>query len=696
MQYKISFAHWVNYLPGLIVLTFSMLALYFSVSIIEAYNHSLDAARFHEVENYNIYESAGGTFPAIKSGGPQAQAGQLQSEPTQVMQPTVMKRRGARSIDMHSKAIQSRLYWSVISLGLIGFILVLLNANKLRQLKEGKEEKEHYLALLKSRLAAMEATLDGIGIIDKIGDLTYMNKALMDLHGIEEHQGQSYLGQNWLKLYTDKGGQDIQDTVLPALEGVGYWRGEAPILRADEQIVWAELTLTRLDDGGLIGTARDITQKRKDFAEKQELQSQFYQAQKMEAIGRLAGGVAHDFNNILAAMNGYAEFLIDDLDQETQQHQFAQNILQAGHQARELVDQILTFSRRKESVSEDMDLLIAVQECLSLLKASMPKTIEIKTEINLNNAPINGNPTQISQVIMNLCVNAKDAMDESHGALTLGLSMIALTDYDVLRTDHSALDGPSAATAASKIQELGEGAAQLTLGQLKRGQGYACLSVTDSGLGMDKIVMEHVFEPFFTTKSVDKGTGLGLATVHGVVLSHGGALMIDSVVGQGTTFKLFFPVIEGFKSNVGGNTMGECKNAGGEILLVEDKASVREMMKKLLQRLGYGVTCARTGLEALDVLRENYESIDLVLTDQNMPKMTGIELVHEAYQDFPDLPFILLSGYSEKKMQKMIHDHVAIKAVLKKPASKNVLAQKIGAILSANTNEGASIRVDVE
>jgi len=652
---KKGFLNLLNYIPGLVILIFGMLALHSSVSLIEE-------RKAYVSENLEFSKQS----PEVD-------------------------RSAQNSLFVRIQNIEKKerwLYWSVLLMGLSGFVLIVLNTDKLKKLKQANEEKKDSLVLLENRLAAMEATRDGIGLIDGEGNLTYMNPALMSLHDILVENFDQYIGRPWEQLYMHKDPEvqearlNIQRKVMPELRKNGYWQGETPIARKGDEIVNAELSLTLLPDGGFIGTVRDLSERIKTDKEKKELESQFYQAQKMEAIGRLAGGIAHDFNNILAAMNGYAEFLTDDLEEGSPQHKFALNILQAGRQARDLVDQMLAFSRRKQSTKETLDIIVPVHETLSMLKATLPKTIEVETQIDVSHAPIDGNANQIAQVIMNLCVNAKDAIEDDHGVLRLGLNIIRSDEYDFPEPLVDALPEASVVPPV-KIDEPGPASTRLVLGQLVRDRKYVCLSVEDTGCGMSKLIMEHIFEPFFTTKPVDKGTGLGLATVHGVVTGHQGAMTIHSELQKGTRFDILFPMAEEDIEEKPVDREEELLQQGsGNILLVEDQDSVRDMMISMLERLGYKAESCASGLEALDFLRENPDQFDLVITDHNMPKMTGLELVQQIHIDMPDLPFILLSGYSQEKMKALMQDHPAIKEILRKPVSKQVLSHKIQAVLS--------------
>lgn len=420
----------------------------------------------------------------------------------------------------------------------------------------------------------------------------------------------------------------------------------------------------------------ELQEARKD---KDDLRDQLFQAQKLEAVGRLAGGIAHDFNNILAAMNGYAEFLIDDLDKKTPQHGFAQNILKAGVQAREIVDKMLAFSRRDHDESLQVDIKSSIHEMLSMLKVSLPKTIELNTDITEEDAYIQGNKTQISQALMNLCVNAKDAIEGKRGALSISVKPVVADEYSYIEKSDE-LPGAND-TPLIDLEDIAENHTRLILGRLAKDYDYISVKLSDTGSGMTRAVMEHIFEPFFTTKSVDKGTGLGLAMVHGVVLSHRGVLVINSVLKEGTTFELLFPSVDLDEDD--NAITAEPSNGGtGRVLLVEDQDDVRKMMMTMLKRLGFEAECCEDGAEGLSVLRENPDYFDVVLTDQNMPNMTGVELIQATSSVYPDLPFVVLSGYSKEKMEKIMQQEPTVKALLKKPVMRDVLLETLTAVIA--------------
>lgn len=590
------------------------------------------------------------------------------------------------------------LYGSIILLAAFALILLVLNAHKMKKLEFNNKEKHETLSLLEKRLAAMEASRDGIMIIDGHKNLSYMNKALCSVLSLNSEMREKYYGQLWKNIFHPSDLYFLDETIIPELEEQGYWQGEYALTNQNLGAVHAEISMTLLQGGGVVGTIQNVSERHKAHNEKKQLEEQFYQAQKMEAIGRLAGGIAHDFNNILAAMNGYAEFLVDDLAPESQQHQFAKNILQAGRQARGLVDQMLAFSRRSDNAFDVFDLTDPIKETLSMVQSSFPKTIEVQGFVNMPFAPIKGNPTQMTQILMNLCVNARDAMEgnDDHGSLMIRLDEYKVGPYFNIVGVLTEGFPEKGATPLMRIDDVGPGRTQLVLGSLVKGKHYAKLSVQDCGTGMSRSVLERIFEPFFTTKPVDKGTGLGLATVHGVVVTHNGFMIIDTTIGQGTVFELFLPLDEeNFSKQKQKNKMEEekvfQKSESNEndirLLLVEDQKNVQDMMVSMLERMGYDVFVCNDGLEGLGLLRDEPETFDVVISDHNMPNMTGLEMIQQVSLFAPDLPFILLSGYSEQELHDIMGAHKAIKAIMRKPAQKDVLKAKIEEILDESKKE---------
>lgn len=547
-------------------------------------------------------------------------------------------------------------------------------------------------SLLQNRLMAIEASQEGVAIINPFSQLTYMNNALFNIYGIPAEAEDQFIGENWLRLFPEDQAKFVSEKALAAIEREGFWTGPVELRLDGGNVQRLDIALSRLPDGGLICTTRDVTERHKNEREKKQLEEQFYQAQKMEAVGRLAGGIAHDFNNILAAIGGYAEFLEEDLEEGSQQQDFAKKILKAGWEAKTLVDQMLAFSRRKDSVMEPVDLAVSLRETVSILNASLPKSIEIEQTYDAPGAVIGGNASQIMQVFMNLCVNARDAIDTNKGTIGIGLSLKTGEDFPLAEARMDDFPDPRE-QPPTWIEDMAAGKTRLVLGRVAKGQAYAVVRISDTGSGMSRIVMEHIFEPFFTTKPVNKGTGLGMATVHGLLTGHRGAMVIESTLGRGTVFDLYFPAsgqkisaaAEADKKN--GRT---AQSKAATILLVEDQETVRDMMINMLARLGYTVETCPSGLEALDRVRESPGAFDLVITDESMPKMSGTELVHQVHYDFPGIPFIMLTGYTKQQLEDIAQNHPAIRAILKKPVTRDALAREIAAVLDSK-RAGATV-----
>lgn len=578
---------------------------------------------------------------------------------------------------------------AVLALAAISVFYIYINGQQNKALRKGSEDIKKTNDLLQRRVAAIEMSLDGVLITNAERQLKYLNQCFIDLYGLSQSDIAASMNEDWLKIFPEEAQKTLVNETLPRLKRNGEWRGEIQINlpQADNQTaknVVIELSVTKLPDGGIVATSHDVSKDKQAEKHKKDLESQFYQAQKMEAVGRLAGGMAHDFNNILAAINGYAEFLIEDLENHPAEQKFAHKILAAGHQARELIDQILTFSRRSQPTAEYVDLVNVLDENYSMMKATAMSTIEIRQDIALDHAQISGNAVQISQAVMNLCVNALDAMEDEHGMLTIQMHKASPQDTSSFQPLLDELPAVSQ-TALIRLDAIDDLTSLLRLGSLAKDVEYACITISDTGSGMSKVVMEHVFEPFFTTKPVDKGTGLGLSTVHGVVAQHQGAMYIKSTLGQGTRFDLFLPLVKGAKvtAEAPPEHLQKFEFEESRVLLVEDEESVRDMAQKMLSRMGFTVLIAKDGEEALNLLGHMEEDtmVDLVLTDHSMPKMTGLELVQECQIRYPNMPFVLLSGFSKEKLSRIRGDYSAIKAVLRKPISQSLLKEKLYDVL---------------
>jgi len=395
---------------------------------------------------------------------------------------------------------------------------------------------------------------------------------------------------------------------------------------------------------------RDITDRRRLEEERQKLEQQLIQSQKMESLGTLAGGIAHDFNNILTPIIGFAELVIDDFSKGSLTHAHLSEILTAANRASDLVSQILTFSRKSETVYSPLAIRTIIKESLKLLRSVIPSTIEIRHDL-AESGLVMSNPTQIHQVIMNLCTNASQAMGEEGGVMEVSLHKVNLDQETATSLD------------------INPGA-------------YLRLMVSDTGHGIPPEIMERIFEPYFTTKEVGHGTGLGLSVVHGIVKSHRGTIICRSVLKEGTTFEVYLPEIESEKK-VEGQFEKESIPTGTErILFIDDEAALTRLAEDMLKKLGYKVTTKTNSVEAFDLFKERPHEFDLVITDMTMPGLTGDRLAQKTMEIRPDIPVILCSGYSEHISEEKAKA-IGIREFVMKPLGTKKFAETIRTVLDA-------------
>ncbi len=392
------------------------------------------------------------------------------------------------------------------------------------------------------------------------------------------------------------------------------------------------------------GIAKNLS----DAIELKNAEKQLVQSQKMEAIGTLAGGIAHDFNNILAAIIGYAEMAKDDCQPESSVAEDLDKVLEGGNRAKDLVQQILAFSRQDEMERFPMQPASVVNEAIKMLRPSLPTTIEINQDITTATGLILADPTRLHQILMNLCTNAFHAMEETGGKLDISLKEVTLSTEDL-------------------VHELNVEAGT-----------FVQLSVRDSGPGIATEIRNNIFNPYFTTKKTGKGTGMGLAIVHGIVKSYGGFISLYSEQGVGTAFHIFIPVIE--KEPLPDIDDIEPIPAGRDrILFIDDEEILTKIGKSMLEKLGYHVTARNNSMEALETFQNQPDLFDLVITDQTMPGMTGADIATKMIEIRPDIPIILCTGYStvisEEKAKSMGINEFALKPLSKKDMS--VLIRKV-------------------
>ena len=516
------------------------------------------------------------------------------------------------------------------------------------KLKRGIDERKQAEELLKDSeqkyRTLVEEGFDGI-FIHKGSEIIFANKLFYNMLGYDEGE---LLGlDHWLVYHPDY--QEItRERAQACMQGeMPPPQYEVRLQRKDGSWFYGEISARAviLDREPSVQVwVRDVTQQK-------TLESQLQRAQKMEAIGTLAGGIAHDFNNILSAVLGYTELAMCQVENRTAVQGNLQEVLNAGKRARDLVKQILTFSRQADYEQKPIQVKLVVKESLKLLRASLPTTIEIRQNIK-SDSLIMGDLTQIHQIMMNLCTNAGHAMQAKGGVLE-----VSLTDEEV---DLASVSGNP---------DLNPG-------------HYLQLTVSDTGHGMRPEVMEQIFDPFFTTKGPGEGTGLGLSVVHGIVKSHGGDIHAYSEPGNGTTFKIFFPAIKG-RAEVLTQLEKPVLTGTEHILFIDDELALVKLGHQILESLGYKVTTRTSSIEALELFKAQPGRFDLVITDMTMPLMTGKELSAKLIKIRPDIPIILCTGFSSRINEEK-GSAIGIQAFVMKPILRRTMAETIRRVLDQN------------
>lgn len=452
--------------------------------------------------------------------------------------------------------------------------------------------------------------------------------------------------------------EDIDQTANNQLYKEKYWdkmHPEAPVsiegthIRKDGTTFPVEIREGLMELGEkkvILSLVRDMTERLDSEDEKHRLESQLQQAQKMESIGTLAAGIAHDFNNILSPIYGYVELAQMKVEKNTELMNYLDEVHSAAHRAGDLVKQILTFSRQDTEKFSPVEVHVIIKEALKLLRATIPSTIEIKQQISPQCGYVMANPTQVHQVLMNLCTNAYHAMRETGGTLGVSLMPKEITSHDILK-NINLRPGP-----------------------------YMMLEVSDTGVGMDKETISRVFEPYFTTKSKGEGTGMGMSVVHGIIKSHGGNITVYSEPGKGTTVHVYLPIIEKEITEEETVHPGPIPTGAERILLVDDEESVINVEKDLLESIGYKIVPYLDPEKAVAHFRTQPEAYDLVITDMTMPRMTGDKLALEILSIRPDIPIIMCTGFSE-----LINKEEALKIGIRKFVTKPIIIKSFARTL---------------
>jgi signal transduction histidine kinase/CheY-like chemotaxis protein len=402
---------------------------------------------------------------------------------------------------------------------------------------------------------------------------------------------------------------------------------------------------------------RNITERKIVEKEKDILTDKLNQAQRMETVGILAGGIAHDFNNILTIIFGNAELAIEEISLGNPVRNSIEEVLKASIRAKDLVRQILTFSRKDKTKFIPIKPQSLIKETLKLLRSTTPTTISIIQDISDDCGAIMTDITQFHQVIMNLFGNAVQAMSEK-GEVTISLKEVNINSNDF--NNFSIMSRHS----------------------MKNPGAFARFSVGDTGSGIDQEIIEQIFDPFFTTKQIGEGTGMGLSVVHGIVESQGGFITVESEKDKGSTFNVFIPITQ--KEEILKVEESSLLQTGTErILLVDDEESLLVMAKRMLEGLGYKVTSQSSSNKALETFKSNPAHFDLLMTDQSMPNLSGTELIAEVLKVRPDMPIILCSGYSTKVSEEN-YEKTSNNMYLSKPYSKKLLSETVRKVLDGN------------
>jgi PAS domain S-box-containing protein len=506
------------------------------------------------------------------------------------------------------------------------------------------------LSEVQARLAlVLENTSDVVSFATPQGNLLFLNRAGRKLLGVRE--GIPVTHYRLGDLHSKDARPRIEVEALKEAIETGSWQGETALQNSNGPDIPVSLLILSHHhaDGSIdfISTiARDISEARRAEEARTGLEKQLRAAQKMEALGTLAGGIAHDFNNILTGILGNAELLRVTLTEDASTQQQIASIIRASGRARDLIRQMLAFGRPQESRRAPILIWPVVEEAAVLLRASIPASIEIISDCKAPSAVALADPVQIHQVIMNLGANAAHAMAEKDGILTIRQEVVELREEDLDAKD-----------------------------QLRPGK-WIKVSISDTGHGMTPEIQERIFEPFFTTKATGQGTGLGLSVVHGILRSHGGAVIVRSAPDAGSTFELYFPLIENARP-VASEPRAEIPQGHGErLLLVDDEEIVLMVAAKTVNQLGYQCVTFTDPVEALIYFQAKGRDLDLLLTDLSMPRLSGAALATAIREIRPDFPVIISTGFSGR-LKPGEAEKAGARAILSKPYQMHELAQAL-------------------
>ena len=494
---------------------------------------------------------------------------------------------------------------------------------------------------------------DGVITYAADGRITFANPAAARLSGA--NRPEDLIGTQVLAQVHPEVREAARARFERALQGEHFTAVESRLLRLDGTSYPAEVTSAPIGDDFVLTVARDLSERHRAQTDRAALEERLRQAEKLEALGTLAGGVAHDFNNVLAAILGHAEALSGELPAGSVAREDAEQIAAAGRRARGVVQQILAFARRQPREAAAIDVARAVREELPLVRAATPATIEIRTRTDAGAGAISADPTQVHQLLLNLCANARDAMAVRGGVL----------EIEVDRAEAPAPEAP---------------------GGLAQGS-YVRLAVSDSGQGMDAPTRSRAFEPYFTTKPVGAGSGLGLSVVHGIAAGLGGAVTLESAPGEGTRVEVWLPRLADPAPPPQPARGAAPAAVHRRVLLVDDDPPVARAVRRMLETLGYEVTTEVTAEAAFERFHEAPDAFDLVLTDQTLPRMGGDELTLALLAVRPSLPVLICTGYSAR-LDEAAARAIGARALLAKPLDRRQLGEALAAALADRLGVG--------
>ena len=506
--------------------------------------------------------------------------------------------------------------------------------------------------------AITDSAQDAILMMDQNGLISFWNPAAESIFG---YTGDEAIGKNLHQLIAPQRYHEAHHAAFARFQQTGQGNVidstlELKACHKNGHEISVELSLSSLhlqDCWHSVGIIRDITERKQAEEEKAKLEGQIQRAQKMDSIGSLAGGIAHDLNNILFPISGLSEMLLDDIPPDTPEHKSIEQIYKSAKRGSDLVKQILSFSRQSNPLKLPIRIQPILNEALKLAQATIPRNIEITSQINTDCGLVSADPTQIHQIAMNLITNAFHAVEEKGGTINLELKEKTIEYFD----------------EKDDLRDI----------TMKSGR-YACITISDNGTGIDQSLIDKIFDPYFTTKELGKGTGLGLSVVHGIVKEHGGDIWVYSEVGKGTTFNVYLPLLENTKDSKTSAIIRKYPTGHERILLVDDEEPILHMEQMMLERLGYQVTTRMSSPDALAAFKVNPSGFDLVISDRGMPNMTGEQLARKLIAIKPGIPIIICSGFSDEKVVQL-GKAMGVKGFLMKPLAAGDLAEMVRKVL---------------